>query len=414
MSNAADSSDPALDISPEEILEDRYSRLRSIHWWDQERLAKSTVMVIGAGALGNELVKNLALLGIGRVHVVDMDTMESSNLSRSALFRAGDEGLPKAHLVARRAAEINPDTKVIPWVANVCRDVGMGVFRDVDAVLAGLDNREARLFINQICWKVGTPWIDGGIEVLVGVARVFVPGRGACYECTMSDTDYELLNRRRSCALLGRADVEAGRVPTTPTTASVIAGIEVQELVKLLHEDRGMPTLAGRGFVYNGLTHDSYVVEYPFREDCLSHDSYEDVEDLDSSADASTVGEVLQWIVSRLGPDAHLELEREIITALECAPCGETTVGIHHLGTFSEEQARCPRCGQTRNPLTTHTITPAMGLDHLTLADVGVPAYDIITGRAGMQRVHALLARDRSVMFEDVGSLASQEAADGD
>jgi adenylyltransferase/sulfurtransferase len=389
------SSDSTWDISPNEIVEDRYSRLRSIHWWDQERLAQATALVVGAGALGNEIVKNLALLGVGRVHVVDLDRMESSNLSRSVLFRAGDEGLPKADLVARRAMEVNPDCTVVPWVGDVCRDVGLGVFRDVDAVIAGLDNREARLFINQACWKTGTPWIDGGIEVLVGVARVFIPGHGACYECTMSDVDYELLNKRRSCALLGRADLDAGHIPTTPTTASVIAGIEVQEFVKLLHADRGLPTLAGKGFVFNGLTHDSYVVEYTPRDDCLSHDSYENIEALDLTAGSCTVGQALDWVAASLGPRAQLELEREIITGLECVRCQETTAGIHHLGSFTEDRARCPSCGEVRKPLTIHTLGRDQGFDSLTLREVGVPDYDIITGRTGMDRIHALLAGDR-------------------
>ena len=92
-----------------DLDEDRYHRQSLITWWDQERLSDASVLVIGAGALGNELVKNLALVGVGTVVVVDLDQVENSNLSRGVLFREGDEGADKATVVAARAAELNPD-----------------------------------------------------------------------------------------------------------------------------------------------------------------------------------------------------------------------------------------------------------------------------------------------------------------
>jgi len=77
--------------------EDRYSRLRMIPWWDQELLSRSKVVVVGAGALGNEILKNLALLGIGGILIVDVDQVETSNLSRSSSTR------PVMRLCLRRA-----------------------------------------------------------------------------------------------------------------------------------------------------------------------------------------------------------------------------------------------------------------------------------------------------------------------
>ena len=70
------------------IDDDRYSRLRLIAWWEQEKLTAAKVLVVGAGALGNEVLKNLALMGVGLVYVVDFDTIEESNLTRSVLIRA--------------------------------------------------------------------------------------------------------------------------------------------------------------------------------------------------------------------------------------------------------------------------------------------------------------------------------------
>jgi len=74
------------------LLDDRYHRQSLIDWWDQKKVAEARVLVVGAGALGNEILKNLALTGIGRVLVYDMDTIERSNLSRTALFRDRTRG----------------------------------------------------------------------------------------------------------------------------------------------------------------------------------------------------------------------------------------------------------------------------------------------------------------------------------
>ena len=135
------------------------------------------MLVVGAGALGNEVVKNLALVGLGTIHLIDLDEVEPSNLSRSVLFRSDDGGQPKAEVAARRARELNPEITIIPIHGDVITDVGLGLFADVDLVIGCLDNREARLWVNRQCWKVGTPWIDAGIQEIQGVVKVFVPAR---------------------------------------------------------------------------------------------------------------------------------------------------------------------------------------------------------------------------------------------
>ena len=110
------------------ISDDRYDRLRLIAWWDQEKLRRAKVLVVGAGALGNEVLKNLALLGIGRVWIVDFDAIEDTNLTRSVLFRSRDRGRNKAVAAADAVRDINPDTRVTPpalqrdhghWVGTV-------------------------------------------------------------------------------------------------------------------------------------------------------------------------------------------------------------------------------------------------------------------------------------------------------
>src|SRR5829696_4293841 len=121
-------------VSPER--DDRFHRFKLIGWWDQDRLSRARVLVIGAGALGNEIIKNLALLGVGNVFVADMDRVENSNLSRSILYRESDNGTPKAAAAARGAKDIYPAINVQHFVGNIVHDLGLGVYRWADVVIA--------------------------------------------------------------------------------------------------------------------------------------------------------------------------------------------------------------------------------------------------------------------------------------
>ncbi|NQT40487.1 MAG: ThiF family adenylyltransferase [Planctomycetes bacterium] len=370
----------------------RFARFELIGWWDQPRLARARILLIGAGALGNEILKDLALLGVGNVLVADLDTIEHSNLSRSVLFRAEDCGRPKSEVAARRAADIYPDIRVQPFQGNIVYDLGLGVYRWADVILAGLDNREARVAINQAAARAGKVWIDGAIERLDGVARVFDPATGPCYECTMSDVDWQMLEARRSCALLSRDEMEQGKVPTTPTTASIVAGIQTQEAVKLLH---GLEVLAGRGFVFEGTTHQSYVVSYTRKEDCPAHDADDPVEVLPLRVGETRVGDFLERVRGDLGPEAVIETNTDLLASLHCPKCDSDEPLLTSLGKVTERQGRCPQCGEDRAPETYHTIGQQEALLDHTLAELGVPAWDVLAGRCGLRQCFYEFAGDR-------------------
>ncbi|MCQ2469984.1 MAG: ThiF family adenylyltransferase [Ruminococcus sp.] len=371
------------ELNSSDFEEDRYSRLRLIPWWDQEKIQNAKIMVVGAGALGNELVKNLTLLGIGNILILDMDSIENSNLTRSVLFRRNDVGRYKAEIAAERAREINPDVNAVGIVANIIDDVGLGVFRRMDVVLGGLDNREARLAINQSCYKVNKPWIDGAIEVLNGFARVFVPGQGACYECTMTDMDWQLINKRKSCALLTHEQMAEGKIPTTPTSSSVIAGIQVQELLKILHKERDLPTLAGKGFVFNGLTHDSYVVEYQEKPDCMSHDTYDEIIEKNWSVKDITLKVLLLEIQAEMGETAVIDFDRDIATYGHCN-CGEHISLFMPVHKLRGNMLTCPKCGQQMSFDSVHSINGSEDFLNMTPEQIGIPSLHIICGRVGM------------------------------
>lgn len=388
-----------LELQSSDFEEDRYARLRLIPWWDQERLKNATIMVVGAGAIGNELIKNLTLLGIGRILVYDMDAIESTNLTRSVLYRARDVGRYKAEVAAERAKEMNPDVKAKAFIANIIDDVGLGVFRRMNVVLGGLDNREARLSINQSCYKVDRPWIDGAIEALNGFARVFIPGQGACYECTMTETDWMLINKRKSCALLTHEQMAEGKIPTTPTSSSIIAGIQVQEMLKLLHADRNLPTLAGKGYVFNGLTHDSYVVEYQCKEDCMSHDTYEKIVEKPWSVKTIALKDILAEIRNELGERAVLDFDRDIATRAKCS-CGECKDLFTPVHKLKGHMLTCPKCGAQMTFDSIHSIKGEEDFLDKTPYEIGIPPLHIVGGRVGMNTTYYEFTADEAEVFE--------------
>ncbi len=375
----------------EDDMEDRYSRLRLISWWDQDLLLKTKVLVIGAGALGNEILKNLALVGLGNILIVDMDRIESSNLSRSVLFRPEDEGKSKSKAAAEMVNRINPDCSVQWLDANVESDLGLGVYKWADLVIGGLDNREARVVINQSCWKVNTPWIDGAILDLFGVARVFIPPDSACYECTMNDLDRRQLKNKFPC----RWKVVGGKVPTTPTISSIIAGIQVQEALKLIHNHEDMPVLAGKGLFFNGLNHDSYLVNYDRKEDCPGHEDYGDIKEIFLSVHDTTLGELLKTIHRECGNDAVIELEKELITELKCEKCDEVYRPYKILETLTREEVHCSQCGDLFSYEATHIINGSEPYLDLMLSDIGIPGMEVFSVRNGSSISYYELTKDR-------------------
>jgi molybdopterin/thiamine biosynthesis adenylyltransferase len=370
---------------------DRYGRLRLISWWRQERLRSARLLVVGAGALGNEVMKNLALLGLGTTYLIDFDTVEPSNLSRSVLFREQDGGQPKAHVAARRACELNPEIAVVPIHGNVITDLGLGLFAAVDLVIGCLDNREARLWVNRQCWKAGTPWIDAGIQEIQGVVKVFVPPDSACYECAMTERDYQLLNLRYSCPLLSRDEIISGKVPTAPTIASMMAALQVQEALKILH---GLPVAAGSALVYNGVGNQFYSTRLPFRDDCLSHETYPEPVRLELSCD-STVLDLFAAAGGTVAGPLELVLDRELVVALDCPRCQWRGEVLRPRAKVKASEAVCPNCREPARPEFASAVEHDSPLAAQPLSRVGIPPYDIVRVDGPAGSGFFLLAADR-------------------
>jgi adenylyltransferase/sulfurtransferase len=371
------------------LPEDRYARQRLISWWEQDRLAAARVLVIGAGALGNEILKLLALSGVGHIMIYDMDRIEVSNLSRTVLFKETDAGALKAEVAAERVVELNPQAVAVGRSHNIIHSTGLGVFLWADIVICGLDNRLARMFVNSSCARTGRTWIDGAIEGLSGIIRVFDPARTACYECTMNEADRKHVQDRLSCAMLARDEISRGHVPTTSVAASLIAALEVQEAIKYLH---GQPTLNGEGIHVNGMWHDFSRVQYRRRDDCAAHDSFEQIVPLQLGVNDITLGELLDRAEAKLGEGVTLDLSRDVVTSLTCPVCEKTERAGLVLGALREAAARCAVCGTHRVVQFSGIVVRDGEIDlSLTPGEIGVPPFDIIVVRQGLEKQEAWL-----------------------
>lgn len=167
---------------------------------DQSCLANCKVLVLGAGGLGCEILKNLAVLGVPSIHVVDIDTVELSNLNRQFLFRENDIGKPKATVAADYINSLNlasagsetNTVQVVPYVGDLTK-LPTEFWKQFTLIISGLDAIEPRRYVNALLVKLTyetnfekcIPLIDGGSEGFIGYCKTIIPGINACYECSI-------------------------------------------------------------------------------------------------------------------------------------------------------------------------------------------------------------------------------------
>ncbi|MFX1427104.1 MAG: ThiF family adenylyltransferase [Promethearchaeota archaeon] len=180
----------------EDIVKARmYARQQLIDGWDQEVINNGCIMIVGVGALGCEIAKDFALMGIGKLILVDLDTIETSNLSRQMLFRPGDEGRPKAEVAAERLKEMNPYLN-IDFYFEKLQKLPMSVYEESDVIIAALDNFNARLDLNKICLRMKKPMVEGGTVGFEGHVQVVIP-EGAGLKYKNRDNEIENLVQAR-------------------------------------------------------------------------------------------------------------------------------------------------------------------------------------------------------------------------
>ena len=357
--------------------------------FSQSRIQAARVMVVGCGALGNEVLKNLVLMGVEHIVAVDFDVVEMGNLSRSVLFTEADAEARrlKVDVVAERLMAMNPAMEVWTVCGDIAYDVGLGLVRQMDVVIGCVDSRWARYCINRLCMRAGIPWVDGGINGLEGTARVFVPGKN-CYACNLGPEGLKDLARRMPCSGIIRRQEQAGSAPTTSIVASVIGAVQVQEALKLIHREEleagKLTSLCGKMLYYDGEHLTTRIADFvAYDDDCAEHEQWTPVRQ-SSVMLTDSVAETLQKLSQELDTDnVTLCLTQDCYVDYVVRRDNDerTTVmcpgrAVEETTAQKEELKDVPLSGLYQHEY--RHIDRSFPYPELTLAELGIPPYDVL------------------------------------
>ena len=166
----------------------------------QKRLKASSVLLIGTGGLGSPLALYLAAAGVGRIGLVDYDTVDESNLQRQIIHGYSTLGVSKIESAARRIHDLNPDVQIDKYEVPLTSDNALQIIESYDVVIDGTDNFPTRYLVNDACVKLGKPNVYGSILRFEGQLSVFYAKEGPCYRCMFPEPPPP-----RSCAKLRRS-----------------------------------------------------------------------------------------------------------------------------------------------------------------------------------------------------------------
>ena len=360
-----------------------------LSWFKQDKVSSAHVMVVGCGALGNEAIKNLALFGVGNLVLVDFDEVEASNLTRSILFCSDDAKMHryKVEAAAQSIKKINPNINVTTIVGDISYSVGLGLIRKMNVVVGCLDNRWARYVLNRLCMRAGVPWVDGGINALEGVAKVFIPGQN-CYACTLEPSALAELKRNTSCSVAIKRNQESGRIPTTPVVASIVGAVQAQEAMKLIHKEElesgELTSLCGKMFCYDGACMSVRLVSHRgWDDDCPVHETWSPIVESDLT-NLNTVEETLSYLKEKFSEN-NVEIilrNQAFVDFIEDRVTGEkydVMLPEAEIARFIENdvQLSAKPMGQFYQH-TVHKIDSDFQYKNLTLKQLGIPEQDVL------------------------------------
>lgn len=352
-------------------MSDRYHRQRLLPEIDQERLAASSVLALGAGALGNEVLSHLAAAGVGKLTIVDFDRVELTNLHRTLLFREDDIGQPKARVAARELRRLNPELEVEAIEGDFRFAVGLGYFRRADVVAGCLDSIEARAAAAQLCALAGVPYIDGGTSGLIGEVRHYLPGDGPCYACAIGPEARNRLLARWSCAGLALTSVPEPERPALGATSGVVGSHQAMAILLAL---LGRQQSWGYSHLYDGVRGRMEAVRLPRDPECPNHDGPLPI---DLSFEGSVERTSAADLDAAFGPLAGVRLRHTLVTALIC-DCGRRWEMFRPLAALLPGDFVCPECRQERTPETLVTLEPHHPWWGRPLAELALPPGEVV------------------------------------
>jgi len=248
---------------------DRLDRSKRLGWFDSDAISSARVLVVGAGAIGNETAKNLVLAGFRKITLVDMDHIVRSNLNRCLFFSELDASGKrlKVDVVAEGMKRLDPEISVGTHSKPV-QEMPDDFIPSHDIVLGCLDNLAARLHINSRAYAAGIPYVDAGTDGFVGKVMVVLPPDGACVECGANRSHAKIVQQRFSCT---GSDVTffAPKLAAEITTTSVVSAVQVREAMKLVCGKNEM-TIKNVAY-YDGSRNVFDELEVQTNPDCPNH-----------------------------------------------------------------------------------------------------------------------------------------------
>jgi molybdopterin-synthase adenylyltransferase len=249
--------------------EDVFDRSKRIGWFDIDAVSKSKVLMVGAGALGNEVAKDLVLSGFRKITIVDMDHVVGSNLNRCLFFSQEDafNKRKKAEVVCEGIQKLSPKSNPRAVVGRI-QDSPARLFKDHDIVLGCLDNLDARIHTNSHAYSSNRMYIDGGMEGMIGKVVVSKPPSGACLQCGMNRSHAKIAGLRFSCT--GEDIVfHEPKLAAEITTTSIVSAVMVREALKVASGRNDM--LLNNSFYYDGQRNVSEEMEIGLDPSCPVH-----------------------------------------------------------------------------------------------------------------------------------------------
>ena len=171
---------------------ERYKRhilIKNIGGQGQKRLGKAKVLLIGLGGIGSTVLQHLAAAGIGKMGLVDHDTVALSNLQRQTIYTHADIGRKKVSVASNFIKNLNKSVDVIEYDFFLEENDSTKIIESYDVVLDGTDNIEARELINQHCIKQQKPLIFGGVSGWEGLVSLFIHKNSPCFKCIFTSTE---------------------------------------------------------------------------------------------------------------------------------------------------------------------------------------------------------------------------------
>lgn len=321
----------------------RYLRNNLVDWFSQEAVQKLSVGIIGCGAVGNEVVKNLALLGVGRLDVYDFDKIEVHNLTKSVLFRESDIGRNKSDVAAERAMEIDPNISVRSFPGDFWDVMKLDVLQKYDVVICCVDNFEARLRINRLCVLLSVDLIDTGIDsrfVNVNVYPFSKSREVACYECNLPPGVYQQVEKRYSCGWLRRISYIEKIIPTTTITASIAGAIAASYALRLKAGDTKSKRIFGDSIL--GIFSQTDLASNPTCPTCSDRE-----EVIIMKASPKIFTSISEFPIG-VGEEIFLETSEPILIEYRCVDChpqeSEATQVFEKARNYDSRLAICPIC----------------------------------------------------------------------